>query len=400
MDSHEFRNGKTYLNAYFISVDAVGHSEIVRHTPQDKAAKAFDRLYEQVKLRLKDSADECETYTIWSWLGDGGLAVIYDAKESKAAQAAIEFGRALLETDLPGLQSDFQRQSIPGELQLRIAIHKGSIKYPDEGGPGSIHSTDINFGAHLEKETPSNSVSISEDIYDICDRATKDLFTKVGVFEDRTIYMFSLEKNERMRYQQWIATHGFGTGVKVIAHYQRPSQAEKASLFNAALAKATDFGTTLDTCSSYLVTTERPMTYHDAAVDFIQRGGVFTCYLLRENSYGARQLEEIRQEDVNGEIKRSLERFTEFKNKLHDNNKDSFQVFQFDSNPNLAALMCDCDFENGLCLFSPYEAFGCGAHYFDRADMPHFLVTPRNGTLYAKTVERLKVFMDSATRVI
>ena len=113
-------------------------------------------MFDKISNRLNRVVlnNKCEIAVIWSWLGDGGMIAMYDSSEKTVVTSSIKLVQDILKLDLPSLQSEFANDGINGELHIRIALHKGTIKYTDEGQQGFIHSTDINWGAHLAKSHP------------------------------------------------------------------------------------------------------------------------------------------------------------------------------------------------------------------------------------------------------
>ena len=122
-----FEEGVPLVNAYFVKVDASGHSAIVRENPSDKADLLFDQLENSIYdlVQSKKTLNDCAYADFWGWQGDGGLCVIYDSLESKANTTALESAIAILEYCLPSLREVFRSQGIRGDLHLRVAIHKG-----------------------------------------------------------------------------------------------------------------------------------------------------------------------------------------------------------------------------------------------------------------------------------
>lgn len=375
----KFEKGKTYENVYIVFIDASGHSNIVKQNPIDKATRGFDMLYKKIADRLDEQTKDirCQNSVIWSWLGDGGLIAIYDTEESKAVNLALSFAKTMLNPTLKHLQDDFTSiLHISGELHLRIAIHKGTIKYTDEGQQGFIHSADINFGAHLEKVTPKDCLLISKEVYLVLNNNERNTFVEVGEYEEHLVWAYSPNLDEQSLKRMWFASRGF-TGVNLIQGYtQRLSEHDKALLIKNAKSKVIDLGTTLNTCSNYLVSTARPTPYKDAVNDLISRGGQFYCYMLEPDSNGSLQLSQLRNEDTNAKLHTSIDRFSKFIAKKNVN-PNSFAVFNFAYNPNFAALIIDPESDSGLCLYSPYfsntKQFSKSS--FERADMPHYLLS-------------------------
>lgn len=402
MGNGKFVKDKVYDNVFLVFIDASGHSNVVKNNPKDISTQAFDLLFEKINSRLQRvvSKKRCEIGVVWSWLGDGGLIAVYDDSENTSLITTLEFVQDILKLDLPNTQSEFENESINGELHIRIAVHKGTIKYTDDGQQGFIHSSDINWGAHLEKATPKDSVSISKDIYSILPNNEKKFFIEVGKFEEHEIYIWSPNINGKLITLNWRAAQGFENVQKIQCYLERISQKDKAELIDSAQTTVIDFGTTLNTCSNYLFSTERPVPYRDAVCRLLKRGGRFICYMLEPDSDGSRQLVELRKEDTNEKLRNSIARFTQFKNRNAEfTNK--FEVFQFVDNPNLAAMVIDPELENSLCLYSPYlNGISNGENSIERADMPHYLVNKKDHRMYEYIWNYISAYMKKAKQVL
>ena len=384
MENKGFSKNQIYENVYFIFIDASGHSNVVRKNPKDVSTQAFDLLFDKVLNRVNRVTlkNRCEIATIWSWLGDGGMIAMYDTSEKTVLTASLRLVQDIIRLDLPSLQSEFINEEINGELHIRISLHKGTIRYSDEGQQGSIHSTDINWGAHLEKATPKDSVSISKEIYDILPNDKQREFVSVGRFEDRDVFVYSPYNDMERIALNWRAIHGFSNMDLVQCYLERLSQKDKTELIDSAKQTVIDFGTTLNTCSGYLFSTERPVPYRDAVYRLLERGGSFICYMLAPDSEGARQLVELRKENTDYKLKTTMSRFKAFKSRNAEL-ASRFKVYQFQSNPNLAAMIIDPDLEDAVCLYSPYlNVLPQSANGTGRADMPHYLVSKKNNKMY------------------
>lgn len=398
----EFQMNHVYDNVYLVFIDASGHSNIVRNNPNDISSGAFDLLFDKIKMRLVKGATDnrCETAFVWSWLGDGGMIAIYDSRENVSLKTTVDFAQSILSLDLDSIRNEFKNDNIDGELHIRIAIHKGTIKFNEAGKQGFIHSSDINWGAHLEKATPIDSIAISKEVYNVLPQEKKKEFIAVGSFENKDVYIFNPKLSDKLIVQSWIAVQGV-SGVSFIQSYmERISQRDKAKLINSAHKTVIDFGTTLNTCSNYLFATERPLLYREAVFNLLKRGGYFKCYMLSPNSKGANQLINLRGEDTNGKLNTSITRFRNFKNQYKDMT-EKFEVYQYDLNPNLAAMIIDPEEDDSVCVFSPYlnviNESGIGA---GRADMPHYIVSKKSGGLYQYMVNFISGYIQKSRRVV
>lgn len=396
-----FQKGQIYENVYMIFVDAAGHSNVVRSNPRNASDQAFDLLYQVVWERLQEAVGKkgCGIAEVWSWLGDGGMFAVHDEKEQVALETALMFARSVLLKDLKRLRREFAKNEINGEIHLRIAVHKGTIRYTEQGRQGLIHSSDINWGAHLEEVTPQDSVAISKDIYGIMGN-NKQGFVHAGRFEEREVYVFTPRVDAALVRRNWTMAQGLeGLGM-VQGYLQRVSQRDKAALINTARTRVVDFGTTLTTCANYLLSTERPAYYRDAVISLLNRGGSFVCYMLAPDSPGSRQLAELRMEDTDGRLEFSMERFKAFKSK-DIAPMEGFQVYQYPLNSNMAAMFIDPESEDGVCLYSSYlNGVPKDEEVLDRADMPHYLVSRRKGGMYEYIWNYVSDYMEIAQRAL
>ncbi|MGC4956754.1 hypothetical protein ACLQ2P_26390 [Actinomadura citrea] len=378
-----FESGGTYDNVYLFLADASGYSSIVSGNPRNLAAHAFDRLQRTVAARVRSLADEhgCARAALWSWRGDGGIFAIHDEQESTALTVALEAARAVLADDLPLLREELAGTWLRGELHLRMAVHKGPIHVSAAEDTGAIHSPDINFVAHLEEVTPRNCLSISEDVHQVAGHFSQ-LFEPVGTHEGQKVYVMMPDGRAGDGKRAWLRTVGLNDSLPMHAYAQRPSQREKARLVDVAVNDVVDFGTALNTCAGYLVTTERPAVYRGAVLEFLRRGGAYRCVLLNPESEATALFSALRQEDLGTKIKNSVARFHRFKEK-YGADTDALHVYQVDDFPGMAALCADLD-DDGFILYSSYF-FNTrpGKGHIERGDMPHYLVTSDSGELFA-----------------
>ncbi|MEV6695359.1 hypothetical protein AB0M35_28215 [Micromonospora sp. NPDC051196] len=378
-----FQANRTYDNVFLIFVDAAGHSNVVAHNPRDLARQAFDLLHRKVTDRLSMIAEQrrVDYARPWRWAGDGGFLIVHDEDESVARDVTLEYVNSLLTLDLPHLRDEFTRLGIQGSLRLRVAAHKGSIRYRGEGNEGTIYSPDINFVAHLEKVTPPDTVAVSADVVQVAGPYAK-LFEPVGEFEGRQIHLFAADARTGGAASIWLAAQGLVGGVPVNAYFERPSQLEKARMVRAATTEVVDLGTSLRTASRYLVTTERPAHFRDAVLDFLDRGGTYRCVLMAPDSEATRLLSRQRGEDLAGKTHAALADLRQFKQR-HGAAADRLEVLQTPGYPGMACLATDLDSPYALILTSPYLMAPPGPQLqLQRGDMPHYLITRSAGPLF------------------
>jgi class 3 adenylate cyclase len=370
-----FRAGRTYDNVYFLFADASGYSRSVASHSRDHAAHAFNLLRDRLIARVRTVAAErgCARTAVWAWRGDGGFLAIRDSNESTARDVALEAGRSMLTRDLPGLRDELGQAGLEVELHIRMAIHKGPVRYASD--PGLIHSDDVNFAAHLEEATPRDCLAISGDVYKVAG-SYADWFEPVGRHADRGIYLMCPGGRPGDAARAWLTMAGLAGGVAVHAYPQRPSQDELAKLLHCASSQVLHLGAVLTTCASDLVTTNRPAPYRDAVLAFLQRGGTYRCILLDPASQAAHIYSTLRQgEDIPAKINEAITKFDSFKH-CYGRAADGLHVYHTSEFPGLQALCTDLHTAHAMILYSPYLfAVKAATQSVERGDMPHYLVT-------------------------
>ncbi|MGH4025101.1 MAG: hypothetical protein ACRDRV_11030 [Pseudonocardiaceae bacterium] len=371
-------------NAYLLFADAAGYSTIVRHNPRDRAARAFDLVRERIAARVTTiaAARRCEQAQLWSWRGDGGFFVVHDADESVAAVVAVEAGAALVDLDLCHLRDEFGQLGLDGTLHLRVAVHKGTVRVPGNGNTGTVHSPDLNFAAHLERAVPPDCLAVSEDVLPVCGELQGRL-RKVGQFEGKEVYLLPGRGYPIDAAAAWLAATGLDGGMPVHGLHERPSQQQKARLVDAARTEVVDLGTALRTASHYLVTTERPAHYREAVLRLLHRGGHYRAVVLNPDSKIAMLMSELRDEDLIGKAKGSLEEFAQF-HARHPEVAERIRVYQTTAFIDFGCLAIDPESRSSLLLYAPYLPNPVAGGVIQRGDMPHYLVSPTAGALFEK----------------
>ncbi|MEU7934832.1 hypothetical protein [Micromonospora echinofusca] len=353
------------------------------NNPRDRAAYGFDLLHRKVAERLTTIAQRhrARYASVWRWAGDGGFLIVHDDEESVARDVAFDLLTSLLTLDLPHLRDEFARAGIEGALHLRVAAHRGVVRYRGAGREGSIYSPDINFTAHLEKVTPSDTAAVSEDAFRVAGPHA-DRFEAVGEFEGRPIHLFAPAVRPGGAAAVWLAQRGLAGGVPVLGYPERPSQVEKARMVRAAETEVVDLGTSLRTASRYLVTTERPAHFRDAVLDFLDRGGTYRCVMMDPDGDAVRLLSAQRGEDLAGKGREALADLRRFKQR-HGAGVERLEVLLTPGYPGMACIAVDLDAPQALILTSPYlmAAPGQGEH-LERGDMPHYTLSRRAGAVF------------------
>ncbi|HET9141968.1 hypothetical protein, partial [Actinophytocola sp.] len=383
-------------------VDASGYSTIVRHNPRDLTARAFDLLRERILSRIATASAEfrCASTRLWSWRGDGGIVAVQDHHESVARDVALTAARDILLLDLEQIRSELRRVHLRGELHLRLAVHKGTIRIPANGKTGTIHSPDVNFAIHLEKVVPPDCVAISEEVH--LSAGPHGGYTLVGTYETHNIYLMPATGTPTDARAAWLATVGLSDCHPVFAHPQRPSQQEKARLVSVARTDIVDLGTALHTGARYLGTTERPAHYRDAVLQFLASGGTYRCIVLDPSCESARIVADYCQEDLPAKIRATITALARFKQR-HGLIADRLHVYQARVFPGFSAIAIDLNSTAPLILYSPYlMAMKPFDLHLDHADSPHYLATPASGSLHTTLHALLRAVtaLDDLDRIL
>jgi class 3 adenylate cyclase len=393
--NEQFLSDQTYENVFMIFLDAAGHSSIVANNARDRAVRAFDLLHDRIVSRLHVTAEDrrCARASLWRWAGDGGFIAIHDEEESVARDVALEFARGVLDLDVRHLRDEFRQLEISGQLRMRVAVHRGTIRYRGIGLEGSIYSPDINFAAHLEKVTPPDTVAISDEVYRVAGKFA-DLFELAGYHESRPVYLYAGSEREGDGARAWLTAHGFADGVSIVAYPQRPSQFQKARMVNAAMTELIEIGTALRGVARFLVTTERPAYYRDALLEFLRRGGRYRCVMLDPHAEATQALSAQRGEDFAAEIEQSIVDFRRFKTRAGAI-ADNVEVYQTESNTGMGCLAVDVDAPHGLILTSPYLLVPASSvEPIELSEMPHYLVGRAAGRLFTNLRDLTLSFVD------
>jgi class 3 adenylate cyclase len=397
-----FAADHTYDNVFLIFLDSAGHSSIVAGNPRDRAGRAFDLLRDRVADRLETIARErrCERAELWRWAGDGGFLAVHDRDESIARDVALEFVRSLLELDLHHVRDELHRLEIGGELHLRIAVHRGPIRYLGVGEEGSIYSPDINFTAHLERAAPPDTAVISADVYQVAGRFAS-MFEPVGTFEGRLVYVYTGPAGPGSGVRRWLSTHGLRGARPVFGYPERPHQIEKARLVRAAATEVLYLGSALRSTARCLVTTERPAYLRDATLDFLQRGGRFRCVLMDPDCDAAHLLSLQHREDFASKIKESLAGLKRFKDRAGPDG-ERVEVYQTTIGPTMSCLAIDLDEPHALILASPYLT--APTAFREQVDglseLPHFLIARQAGRVFDNLGRLVRAFVEEDVKRI
>jgi hypothetical protein len=145
--------------------DIAGSSQLVRQNPRDKVEKAY------ADLRLIISrAVTSRIGRLWSWEGDGGLAVfLFGAMEKAAVYCGMEILHELFFYNR-------MRNPLLSPINIRIGVNIGTIQYfSDE--TRRLKNESIKQTVSLESAAAINSMGVSYNIYISMDQNMISLFS-------------------------------------------------------------------------------------------------------------------------------------------------------------------------------------------------------------------------------
>jgi class 3 adenylate cyclase len=158
-----------------LRLDIVGNSAIVKNNPRQQVDKTYTHL-----RKIVDNAVVSRLGRLWTWEGDGALAVFMLGDYSRMSIfAAMEILDAMFL---------FNKMDNPldSEIKLRIAVHSGSFIY--SSNDTKISKTDI-IKKTIELESKAatpNSLVISESLAMSQDQALLDIFSSIKTVSGAT----------------------------------------------------------------------------------------------------------------------------------------------------------------------------------------------------------------------
>jgi class 3 adenylate cyclase len=171
-----------------LRLDIVGNSTIVKNNPRQQVDKTYSRLREIV-----DNAVIARLGRLWTWEGDGALAVFMLGDYSRMA---IFAGMEVLDAMFMFNKMD---NPLDTEIKLRIAVHSGNFIYSNNDT--KISKTEmIKKTITLEsKAAVPNSLVISESLAMSQDQAVLDIFSNIktvpGTTDKFRIYHVNMGKD-------------------------------------------------------------------------------------------------------------------------------------------------------------------------------------------------------------
>jgi class 3 adenylate cyclase len=170
------REGREY-EMTLLSADIVNNSELVSQFGMKKMEKMYFHLWNFLRRVLSTYGGR-----IWNWAGDGGIIAFTFKKHAiRAVQYALE-----VQSLVPVFNTD-PDNPIPEDIQLRIGVDSGMVKYSED--TGRIVSETINFAAHLEKQfTQPGGIAVSGTVMEQLPEKIQAIFCNQDNFEDRDVY--------------------------------------------------------------------------------------------------------------------------------------------------------------------------------------------------------------------
>jgi class 3 adenylate cyclase len=167
-----------------LRLDIAGNSALVKNNPQSKIQKAYGKLREIVSQAVISRYGR-----LWSWEGDGALAVFFPGSREKAA---VFCGMDILHevffyNKLENPLSD--------PIRLRIGAHIGKLRYFDNSLERLKNET-IRETDKLEESVPSDSLGVSYNLFITMDQGFVNLLgpEKTKGSGKYRIYQVSQEK--------------------------------------------------------------------------------------------------------------------------------------------------------------------------------------------------------------
>ncbi len=152
---------------------------------------------------------------------------------------------------------------------------------------------------------------------------------------------------------------------------ERLSPKNKSNFLLRAEQEVIDLGTTLNTCSEYLVTTIRPAYYREAVLSLLDKGVNYICVILDPESEVCEYYGRTRNENLREKTERSIKRLEQFA--IDAKGKPGqFSVVAYNKMPYFSVIAIDRN-DDGLLLVSSYLPNAKDLS-IGRADTPHFLL--------------------------
>jgi class 3 adenylate cyclase len=174
-----------------MAIDAAGHSKVVLGLAKKMAHQVFGELEGRVAREVESNDGH-----LLGWAGDGGIALftvadhLDDETRARKALASAENIASWMPNfnDRQGLDPDHT-------VGVRIALHSGQLVWNKQRG--SIHSSDVNFVAHLEHALPVGTIAASREFVNCLPNHDRSFFIEAGKFEEHEILLFAKNPEKR-----------------------------------------------------------------------------------------------------------------------------------------------------------------------------------------------------------
>lgn len=148
------RPGEEYYHA-FASIDIVASSELIRTNVKEDVEVTMARLRTYIYGHVEKMNGR-----IWSWYGDGGMAVFFG--EDCIARCTLSMMRLLAYLPVFNIAQNELRAET--DIRLRVGQHYGTAVYQHD--ISRIASPDLRFAMEMEKHRADpNSLAISDTVF-------------------------------------------------------------------------------------------------------------------------------------------------------------------------------------------------------------------------------------------
>ena len=167
-----------------LRVDIAGSSLLVRDNPRSKIEKAYDDVRHITNRVVTDRIGR-----LWSWEGDGGLAVFHFGQiEKMAVYAGMEILHELFFYNR-------LRNPLNAPVDVRLGAHIGMVRYSRSALERQENET-IKQAMALESVAKRNALCVSFNLYITMDSNALSVFSseKTGRCGKYRLYTMGLEK--------------------------------------------------------------------------------------------------------------------------------------------------------------------------------------------------------------
>ena len=148
-----------------LRLDIAGNSSLVKNNPLPKIEKAYNDIRHIITRAVTSRLGR-----LWSWEGDGALAVfLFGSMEKMAVYAGIEILHELFFYNR-------LRNPLDNPINLRLGAHIGMVSYSDNEMERLKNDT-VKQATVYEELAANNSLSVSYNLYITMDQITLDLFS-------------------------------------------------------------------------------------------------------------------------------------------------------------------------------------------------------------------------------